>query len=444
MPNKKTWNLSRRTALKGVAGVTLGLPWLETLLWGAEKTEAAKAPLRFGVIYQPNGINPYEWTPTGEGAGYQLSKTLRPLAPIRDEVLVLTHLNHDLNKGRDRPTSGHYGGTSNFLVGRGVKRSMGSDIECGVSVDQAAAKHVGHQTLLPSLELSTEAEWTGVDTGERITQLYGNSISWLTPTTPLARERIPRLAFDRLFGKTARLGDTRSVIDLTRESIQGLAKQVSRDDQHRLDEYLTSVRSLEKKLEFNEKNQRPIPETLLQGRVPEPGQAKSHDEHLTQMIDIMTLAFQTDRTRVATFMMGRSSSGIDFSFVDKKCGGLHGMAHHAERPAKLEGYQIANEYCVGKYVEFLQKLHAIQEGERSVLDNSMILFGNNMRDGNSHTSANLPILLAGRGGGQLNPGRHIVYEENTRLCNLYLAILKRMGLSIDQFNESTGELPGLG
>ncbi len=441
--NKKTWKLNRRTALKGIAGVTLGLPWLETALWSAGKKAADKHPLRFGVIYQPNGINPYEWTPEGTGADYKLSRTLRPLAPIRDEVLVLTNLNHDLKKGRDRPTSGHYGGTSNFLVGCGVKRSMGSDIQCGVSVDQAAARKLADQTLLPSLELSTEPEWTGVDTGERITQLYGNSISWLTPTTPLARERFPRLAFDRLFGKTSGLGDTRSVIDLTLESIGGLMKTVSQDDRHRLDEYLTSVRSLEKKLEFSEKNQRPVPQSLLAGRVPEPGRAKSHDEHLSRMIDIMTLAFQTDRTRVATFMMGRSSSGIDFSFVNKICGGLHGMAHHAGRKEKLEGYQIANEYCVGKYVEFLQKLHAIKEGERSLLDNSMILFGNNMRDGNSHTSANLPILLAGRAGGQLKPGRHIEYEKDTRLCNLYLSILKRLGHDIDSFNESTGELPEL-
>lgn len=441
MLNKKTWNLNRRTALKGIAGVTLGLPWLETALWGAGKK--AKYPLRFGVIYQPNGINPYEWTPEGTAADYKLSKTLRPLAPIRDEVLVLTNLNHDLKKGRDRPTSGHYGGTSNFLVGCGVKRSMGSDIECGISVDQAAARHIGDQTLLPSLELSTEAEWTGVDTGERITQLYGNSISWLTPTTPLARERFPRLAFDRLFGKTSGLGDTRSVIDLTLENIHGLMKKVSTEDRHRLDEYLTSVRSLEKKLEFNQKNQRPVPDSLLKGRVPHHGQAKSHDEHLTQMMDIMTLAFQTDRTRIATFMMGRSSSGISFSFVDKKCGGLHGMAHHAHRPGKLEAYQIANEYCVKKYVQFLQKLHAIKEGDRSILDNSMIMYGNNMRDGNSHTSANLPILLAGKAGGQLKPGRHIEYEKDTRLCNLYLSVLKRLGLNIDQFNESTGELKGL-
>ena len=442
MPNRKTWNLNRRTALKGLAGVTFGLPWLETALWGAGKA-ARKNPVRFGVIYQPNGINPYEWTPKGTGADYTLSKTLRPLAPIKDEVLVLTHLNHDLKKGRDRPTSGHYGGTSNFLVGCGVKRSMGSDIECGVSVDQMAARHVGDQTLLPSLELSTEAEWTGVDTGERITQLYGNSISWINPTTPLARERFPRLAFDRLFGKATGLGDTRSVIDMTLESIHGLMKTVGQEDKHRLDEYLTSVRSLEKKLEFSEKNQRPVPESLLKGRQPAPGQAKSHDEHLTLMMDIMTLAFQTDRTRVATFMMGRSSSGINFSFVDKKCGGLHGMAHHAHRPAKLEAYQIANEYCVRKYVEFLQKLHAIKEGDRSILDNSMIMYGNNMRDGNSHTSANLPILLAGRAGGQLKPGRHIEYEKDTRLCNLYLSILQRMGLEIDHFNESTGALPDL-
>jgi hypothetical protein len=251
MQNKKNWNLNRRSALKGIAGVSLGLPWLETMFWGVAKAEADKHPLRFGVIYQPNGINPYEWTPQQTGADYQLSKTLRPLAPIRDEVLVLTNLNHDLKKGRDRPTSGHYGGTSNFLVGTGVKRSMGSDIQCGVSVDQAAARKLADQTLLPSLELSTEAEWTGVDTGERITQLYGNSISWLTPSTPLARERFPRLAFDRLFGKTSGLGDTRSVIDLTLESINGLKKTVSQDDRHRLDEYLTSVRSLEKKLEFS-------------------------------------------------------------------------------------------------------------------------------------------------------------------------------------------------
>ncbi|MFG0262074.1 MAG: DUF1552 domain-containing protein [Novipirellula sp. JB048] len=443
MRNNKTWKLNRRSALRGVAGVSLGLPWLETMLWGAEKTEAEKHPLRFGVIYQPNGINPYEWTPEQTGADYQLSKTLRPLEPIRDEVLVLTNLNHELSKGRDRPTSGHYGGTSNFLVGTGVKRSMGSDIQCGISVDQTAARKLADQTLLPSLELSTEAEWTGVDTGERITQLYGNSISWLTPTTPLARERFPRLAFDRLFGKTTGLGDTRSVIDMTLESINGLKKTVSQDDRHRLEEYLTSVRSLEKKLEFSDKHHRPVSPSLLEGRMPEPGRARSHDEHLTQMIDIMTLASQTDRTRVATFMMGRSSSSIDFSFVDKRCGGLHGMAHHAGRKEKLEGYQIANEYCVKKYVEFLQKLHAIKEGERSLLDNSMIMYGNNMRDGNSHTSANLPILLAGRAGGQLKPGRHIKYPEDTRLCNLYLSILKRLGHDIDSFNESTGELPDL-
>lgn len=441
--NKRNWTLNRRTVLRGLGGVSLGLPWMETALWGADKKELDNFPLRLGVIYQPNGINPYEWTPKDTGADYTLSKTLRPLAPIRDEVLVLTNLNHDLDKGRDRPTSGHYGGTSNFLVGNGVRRSMGSDIQCGVSVDQMAALHMADQTLLPSLELSTEAEWTGVDTGARITQLYGNSISWLTPSTPLARERYPRLAFDRLFGKTTGLGDTRSVIDLTLNSIHDLRKKVSQEDRHRLDEYLTSVRSLEKKLEFSEKNQRPVPESLLKGRIPDPGKAKSHDEHLSQMMDIMTLAFQTDRTRVATFMMGRSSSGIDFSFVDKKCGGLHGMAHHAERKEKLEGYQIANEYAVRKYVEFLQKLHSIKEGEKSILDNSMILYGNNMRDGNIHTSKNLPILLGGRAGGLINPGRHIEYPEDTRLCNLYLAMLKRFGLKIDSFNESTEELPGL-
>ena len=441
--NIRNWNLNRRTVLKGIGGVTLGLPWMETMLWGVDKKAAAKNPLRIGVIYQPNGINPYEWTPEETGADYKLSKSLRPLAPVRDEVLVLTNLNHDLKKGRDRPTSGHYGGTSNFLVGNGVKRSMGSDIQCGVSVDQMAALHMADKTLLPSLELSTEAEWTGVDSGERITQLYGNSISWLTPSTPLARDRYPRLAFDRLFGKTAGIGDTRSVIDLTLNSVNDLMKKVNQDDRHRLDEYLTSVRSLEKKLEFSEKNQRPVPEALLKGRIPEPGKAKTHDEHLSQMIDIMTLAFQTDRTRVATFMMGRSSSGIDFSFVDKICGGLHGMAHHAERKEKLKGYQIANEYTVKKYVEFLQKLQAIKEGDQSILDNSMILYGNNMRDGNKHTSANLPILLGGRAGGLISPGRHIKYPENTRLCNLYLTMLKNFGLNIDKFNESTGVLEEL-
>ena len=441
--SKRNWTLNRRTALKGIGGVSLGLPWMETMLWAMDKKDIEPAPLRLGVIYQPNGINPYEWTPEGTGDNYKLSKTLRPLEPIRDEVLVLTNLNHDLEKGPDRPTSGHYGGTSNFLVGNGVKRSMGSDIQAGVSLDQLAALKVADQTLLPSLELSTESEHTGVDTGERITQLYGNSISWLTPSTPLTRERYPRLAFDRLFGKTSGLGDTRSVIDMTLSSIQRLAKQVNQNDRHRLDEYLTSVRSLEKKLDYSQKHQRPVPESLIKDRIPSPGEAETHDAHLSQMIDIMTLAFQTDRTRVATFMMGRSSSNIDFSFVDKKCEGLHGMAHHVGIKEKLEGYQIANEYTVKKYVEFLQKLHAIKEGERSVLDNSMILYGNNMRDGNSHSSANLPILLAGRAGGQITSGRHIEYPEDTRLCNLYLSMLNLFGLNISSFNESTGELPGL-
>ncbi len=458
--------LSRRTMLKGV-GATLALPLLEAMrplrALAAADSPAMKAPVRMAVLYMANGVNPHAWTPCGEGRDFELSPTLAPLAEHRDDLLVLTNLWNAASDTGD----GHYVKTGGFLTGTTITRTTGANLSSnGVSMDQLCARRIGNLTPLPSLELGIEPPATGVDANVGYTQLYGAHIAWNTPSTPLAKEINPRLAFDRLFRPNAAPGDRaaaaareRSVLDLVGEETRALQQTLGADDREKLGEYLESVRAVERRIEWDAQRQHatamddPLARaalTDLHHRVDaysDPARLSErrgdHTEHVRLMLELIAMAFWTDSTRVATFMFGNAVSSRSFAFMGDGIGGHHQTSHHENKADKLAQYQRINTWHTGHLAWLLAKLKSIREGDGNLLDNSMILFGAGMRDGNAHNPHNLPLVLAGRGGGTLATGRHLAFEKNTPLTNLYRSMLTRMGTPVERFADSTGELPGL-
>ena len=452
--------------LKGT-GAMLALPLLDAMKpvaalgAGTVATSPAKQPVRMAVLYMANGVNPHQWTPKGAGADFELAEGMKPLEPLKKDILVFTQL---WNAGSDTG-DGHYVKTGGFLTGQTIQRTTGSNLRAGISMDQLAAARVGNMTPLPSLELGLEPPATGVDVNVGYTQLYGAHIAWSSPTTPLAKEINPQLAFDRLF--RSNVAERRreairdkSVIDAVLDDANSLRNRVGQDDRRKLDEYLDSVRSVEKRIAFDarRKKEESDSDPLVRAEVAKLGKRISdyyndpakvserrgnHTEHTRLMLDIMALGFWTDSTRVSTFMFGNSVSGRNFSFLDGVKGGHHQISHHENDAAKLEEYKRINAWHVAQYAYFLERLRSLKEGAGNVLDNSMILFGAGMRDGNAHSPRNLPIILAGKAGGTLATGRHLTYEKNTPLCNLYVGMLNRIGAPVDRFADSTGELKGL-
>jgi len=448
--------ISRRTFLKG-AGAALGLPLLEAM--GAPLL-AKNRPVRMAFLYMANGVHPHLWTPKETGKDFQLTPLLEPLAKVKDDLLVLTELWNAASNFGD----GHYVKTGGWLTGTTITKTTGSGLcSGGISMDQLAARQVGHLTPLPSLELSIEPVTSAVDANVGYTRLYGSHISWSTPTTPVAREINPKLAFDRLFRRAAgrkTSEEDRSVLDLVLEDSKGLSAKVGTADRRRLDEYFESVRAVERRIDFDAKRRNEEPDgdsesrkaiDALGGRLADAGNdpakrresASDLTSHVRLMLDLMVLAFQADATRIATFMFANAVSNRNFSFLPGVSGGHHQISHHENNPANLEQYKKIGIWHVAQYAYLLEKMKAIQEGEGTLLGNSMIVFGAGMRDGQTHNPLNLPIVLAGRAGGTLASGRHLVFEKKTPLCNLYRSMLRRMGCPVDSFGDSTGELPGL-
>lgn len=463
--SKNSWKISRRTMLKGV-GAMMGLPLLEAMaplkaLAGSSQVQS-KYPVRMAMLYMPNGINPHHWTPVGTGRDFQLSSILEPLAKVKDDILVLSELWNALTDTGD----GHYVKTGGFLTGTTITRTTGSAIcSGGISMDQIAARKIGNLTPLPSLELGIEPTNTFVDTNVGFTTIYGGHISWNTPTTPLAKEINPQLAFDRLFRSNsgnhgANAANNRSVLDLVLADAARLQRKVGKADQLKLAEYLESVRAVEKRIEFESKrkaeesNADPLivqEIDRLGGRIKDyyadptrvSARQGNHTEHVRLMLDLMVLAFWSDSTRISSFMFGNAVTSKNFSFIEGVNGGHHEISHHENKAEKMEEYKRINTWHLAQFAYMLEKMKSIREGESTLLDNSMLLFGAGMRDGNLHSPKNLPIVLAGRGGGTIATGRHLVYEKGTPLCNLYRSMLSRVGAPAEQFADSTGELPGL-
>ncbi len=443
---KAEYPISRRTLLRG-AGAALALPWLEAMQPARAATAAAAAdPVRLAVLFMPNGVHPDQWTPNGVGREYGLSPTLEQLESMREQVLVLTNL---WNAGSDTG-DGHYVKTAGLLTGTTITKTVGVDLNCnGVSLDQVVAQHLGRQTPLPSLELGTEPVAAGVDGTVGYTRVYGAHIAWRGPTSPLAKEINPQLVYERLF--RARRGSPtgqhdRQLLDRVLGDARRLRTRLGVHDRQKMDEYLESVRSLEERLERAAQPERAAWQPrgpLDPARKPPAGVPEKHLEHVRLMLDMMALAFQTDTTRVCTFMFGNSVSNINFSFLDGVTGGHHSLSHHQKEEDKLRQYQLIGRWHVAQYAYFLRRLQEIKEGERTLLDNSLVLFGSDLRDGNAHDPHNLPILLGGRGGGRIASGEHRSYGKDTPLANLYLSMLAALGVPAARFADSTGPLPGV-
>jgi len=439
--------ISRRTALRGV-GATLALPWLEAMTprLATAASEQGKPPVRMAVLYMPNGVHPDKWTPEGAGRDFQLSPTLEPLADLKQDVLVLTNL---WNRGSEA-SEGHYVKTSGFLTCTTITKTYGVDLSCnGVSMDQLAAQRVGKQTPLPSLELAMDPVSSGVDNNVGYTRVYGSHIAWAGPTRPLPRELNPRHVYERLFraiqprGRSAE--QDKLLLDSVLTDARRLHGKLGVADRQRLDEYLQGVRSLEERLDrtWGEIASDWQPRASHEAGKQAEEDPADHAGNVRWMLDMLALAFQSDTTRIGTFMFGNAVSGRNFSFVDGVKGGHHDISHHQKNEDKLRMYQLINRWHIEQYAYLLSKLRGMQEGEGTVLDNSMILFGAGLRDGDAHSPHNLPLVLGGRGGGRIASGQHLVYDKDTALSNLYVSMLDAFGTPVEQFADSSGPLPGV-
>lgn len=438
----RPYSLNRRTLLRG-AGAAIGLPWLEAM---AAPKGADKPPVRMAAMYMPNGVHPDMWTPAGEKRDFKLSPTLAPLADLQDQLLVLTNLWNPGSVGGD----GHYVKISGWLTCTTVTKTLGVDVSCnGVSMDQLAVQKAGRQTPIASMELGIAPVTTGVDRNVGYTRVYGSHVAWASPTQPLARELNPQLAFERLFrassGQADGAKDELLLLDRVLTDARELRQKLGGGDKQRLDEYLSVVRSLEDRLERAASPERSTwkPRAALDAAAKPTGNPKDYAEHVRLMFDIIALAFQTDSTRVATFLFGNEVSNQNFAFVDGVTGAHHSLSHHENKAENMRQYQLINQWHIEQYGYLLRKLRDMKEGESNVLDNSMILFGAGIRDGNKHDPHNLPVVIAGKAGGRLASGQHLSYEKDTPLSNLYVSMLDAFGTPVERFADSTGRLPGV-
>src|SRR5665213_801020 len=439
-------HLPRRAFLRG-AGVTLALPLLDAMIPAHTllAATAANPQLRLGFCYMPHGAVMSAWTPVEDGAGYTLPRTLAPLESVRDSVLVLTGLAHR-NAGSLGPgdSGGDHGrGPSVFLNASHPKRTEGEDVRAGTTIDQIAALKMGQDTPLPSLELATE-DMTGLigacDVGFSCT--YTNTISWRTPTTPLPMEINPRVVFDRLFGdgsnaaeRLSRIQRERSILDAVTLQVSHLQRGLGANDRNRVAEYLDNVREIERRIQLTEKKNSAsvkLPDTPI-------GIPDDHVVHSKMMFDLMALAFQADITRISSFMMAREVSYRTFPQIGVP-DPFHATSHHQDNPEKLEKLTKINTYHVSLIAYFMDKLKSIPDGDGTLLDHSLVLFGSSMSNSNMHNHSPLPVFVAGGACGHMKGGRHIKYPEETPMANLLATTLVKAGLNENHIGDSTGIL----
>ena len=435
--------ISRRAVLRGL-GATIALPLLDGMVpaFGAIGTTAVR---RLGVIYVPNGMNMWSWTPRAEGAAFALTPILQPLAPFRDRLLVLSGL--ALEEANALPGEGsgdHPRAQTAFLTGVHARKSEGADLHAGISMDQIAAKEFGQHTQLASLELALEANELGGGCENGYSCAYTGTIAWGGPTTPLPMEMNPRAVFERLFGATdstdrrgrlARIRKDRSILDDVTSELEDLRRQLGVPDLRKLTEYLESVRDIERRLQkAEEQSDREVPIVDKPAGVPD-----SFEEHAKLQFDLMALAYQADLTRVATFLMGREQSARTYPQIGVP-DSHHPVSHHENDPDTLEKLAKINTLHTKMLAHFLEKLRSTPDGDGSLLDHVTILYGAGMSNSDSHYHRDLPILLVGGGAGQTKGGRHLGFAQETPLVNLHLTLLDKMGVSVERFGDSTGKV----
>jgi len=430
-------SLSRRAILRGM-GASLALPFLDAMVPAATALArtAATPALRFGAVFIPMGERPGFWTPKTVGAGFEFSPILKPLESLRDSLVVVS--------GLDRPSGGtHAVSTATWLTGSSPKRTEAEDFLAGISLDQVIAQTIGRDTVFPSLEISTEdqAGYIGAcDVGYSCT--YMSTISWKGPTTPLPMERNPRVVFERLFGRpgtaaerVARMKGDQSILDSVRGDVASLHRDLGARDRVRLGEYLDHVREIEQRIERAERQATSnitIPEAPV-------GIPPAFEDHVQLMFELMAVAYETDLTRVFSFMMNREASQLVFPNI-----GInepwHHISHHGNDSEKLAALVKINTWQIGLFGKFLERLKNTPDGDGSLLDHSVILWGSGMSDSNSHSAVDVPLLLAGKAAGRLTGDRHIAAPRATPLANAMLDIAQKYGAQIDRLGVSTGRL----
>lgn len=432
----KSWHISRRTFIKGV-GASLALPYLD-IMAGPSKAEAmAMAPKRLACIFQPNGVFPKAWDVSGVGSQFELSPILQPLNALKHKLTVLSNL--------DNVGKGHVQMTGAFLTGKKIDSGKNA-----ISLDQRVAQAIGVETRFPSIVLGTEPPRQGAAGRDPIS--FANTVSWSSDSTRISPEINPRVAFDRMFrsqaGPEAKQDAARrkSVVDLVLDDAKALQRKASYHDKNKIGEYLDSVRSVEVRLDNTlnppERSWNPLsqPELIR----PDAGIPQDRSTHLKMMMDLMVLSFWTDTTRVGTLMTAHGFSRQNFAFLDGVTSDHHGMSHHKNQDQAVSEYTRVSNWYIEQLAYLLERMDSIDEGNGSLLDNSTVLYGSSMKDGNGHKKENLPIILAGQGGGALKTGHHIVCETHTPLANLHLTLLQSFGVEADNFNNaSTGTIAQL-
>jgi len=438
---------SRRHFLRGV-GVALALPWMESLPVLGQTAAAVKGntpPLRLGIVFFSNGVEPVHWWARGSGASMELGPGLLPMMPHREDMVFIKGL---FNKTAAVSSSPHLG-RMNLLSGATVSLDP-TEIRVGTSMDQVIAAAIGGQTSIASLVLGIEPNELRLEDG--LSMVYGSSLSWISPTKPATKEIYPSRAFDRLVGDGSGRALDRSILDAVRQDSQSLRPKISRSDNAKLSEYFESIRDIETRIERASKEERleGWRPTLTRPDMPRPKNELPQDvpDHMKLMLDLIVLAFQMDKTRVATLMLNNDLSQMNFKFVEGVQGALHLDLTHNGRAADKEAmYLKTNQYHIAQFAYLTQRMKAISEGEASLLDNSILMLASSLFDGDAHGAEQLPILLTGKGGGSLETGRILDYldkgDENRKACSLHLSLMDRMGVRLERFGDATTRLAEL-
>ncbi len=440
--------LSRRRVLQGL-GAAVALPWLEAMgpvaAWAATgERRAAAAPNRIAFLYVPNGINMEDWTPGYEGPLGELPSILNELNAHKQNINVLTGLTADKARAHGDGGGDHARALSAFLTGAQPRKTDGTDIRAGVSVDQVAAARIGEMTRLASLEIGCDASNMAGNCDSGYSCVYNSTMSWRSATQPIPKESNPKLVFERLFGgagdsnRAQRDALRKSILDFVRDDSASLAKQLGANDRRKLDEYFHAIRDIEQRIVRAAK----LPEVKKPDMAAPEGIPKDYEEHCRLLADLLVLAFQADVTRVSTFVLANEGSNRPYSFIGVS-EGHHDLSHHGNDKTKKQKIAEINRFHVRQLSYLLGKLKQVKEGSGTLLDHSLIAYGSGNSDGNAHNHDNLPVLLCGGGGGTVQTGRHIRYQNETPLNNLWLSMLERIDVRVPFLGDSSGALAGL-
>ena len=441
-------HISRRTVLRG-AGAALALPFLDAMIpAGSAQSTASSRPLRFVGLFVPHGMAPGWWVPTKEGSGFEYPFCWKPLEPYRDQVVLMSGLHSTSAEPPPGATGADHWVAAAFLCADKPKKTAGADVRAGETIDQMIAKKIGRETLLPSMEFAVEDPGANSSNcGEGYSCVYTNTIAWSSPTKPLPMELNPQVIFERMFGdggspeeRSARRERNLSILDSLGPKIAGLRKEFGPGDQVRLDDYAENIREIERRLELARNASSVAPENL---DVPV-GIPQSFDLHIKLQFDLLALAFRADITRVGTLLFARDLTNRTYPECESPRTSFHGGSHHGEDPARIEGFSKINQYHVKMLAYFIDNLRRTKDGDGTLLDHSLVLYGSNMGNPNQHLHYDVPHALIGGANGQLKGDRHLAYPSKTvSTGNLLLSVLDFYGIHQESIGDSTGRLTKL-